>query len=55
MIVKPDKLAAIFLSKTDNSVSDKLNVYYNNNLIPGRGTGGRGEGSFWPAAYFDPK
>ena len=40
VIVKPDKLPAIFLSTTDNSVSCKLNVHYNNNLIPGRDTGG---------------
>ena len=30
MIANPGKLPAIFLSKTDNSVSHKLNVYDNN-------------------------
>ena len=30
MIVNPDKLPVIFLTKTDNSVSHKLNIYDNN-------------------------
>ena len=30
MIANPDKLPVIFLSKTDNSVSHKLNIFDNN-------------------------
>lgn len=55
IVVKSEKLPAIFLSTTDKSVSYKLNVYDNNNLITGRGVGREGREVFWPAAYFDPK
>ena len=30
MVANPDKLPVIFLSKTDNSVSHKLNIFDNN-------------------------
>ena len=55
IVVKSEKLPAIFLSTTDKSVSYKLNLYDNNNLITGSGVGWEGREVFWPAAYFDPK
>ena len=53
IVVKSEKLPAIFLSTTDKSVSYKLNVYDNNNRQ--RRWEGGGREVFWPAAYFDPK
>ena len=47
IVVKSEKLPAIFLSTTDKSVSYKLNVYDNNNLITGRGVGREGGGKFF--------